>query len=120
MFGDAPWIHKESPQGNGEDVVHRVVRLGRPLLPSGEEGGDVALERTPGLQISTEFLERLHLNPLKGGPVARSRLEMDPATGGLGLQKLEMGFEDRGLWLIHIPSTGETEGSMGVELKLRW
>jgi len=118
--GEAALVHKDSPSWSGEEMVRQAIRLGRPLLPAAGEESVSEMDKSPALQISTEFLERLHLNPMKGGAVARSRLEMDPDTGGIGLRKLEMGFEGRGLWLIHTPSTDETEGSMGLELKLRW
>ena len=36
------------------------------------------------------------------------------------LHAVEVGFEEQKLWLIHTPATDETEGAMGVELKLRW
>lgn len=111
---------------SGTEILREAVKLSKPLqtvesdsLDSGEE---VSSDRTSSsVRISTDFLDRLHLNPLKNhGPVLRSKLEMDLESGGLGLQTVEMGFEDRKLWLIHTPSTDETEGTMGVELKLRW
>ncbi|MGD9873745.1 MAG: hypothetical protein AB7T27_05690 [Kiritimatiellia bacterium] len=108
-----------------EELLSQAARLSRPLQTVEEEtisagsdsSGDAHL---PSVRISTAFLDRLNLNPLKHGPVARSKLEMDLESGGIGLQAVEMGFDDRRLWLIHTPSTDETEGSMGVELKLRW
>lgn len=112
--------------GLTSEMMGKLVHMGLPVLVV-EESGSFARQPDDG-ETRTVTLNSDHLvaglrrikairdRPL---PSLRAELGLDEEEGTRDLKKVELGFPERGIWLLH-EADEEGRGMTGIQIKKSW
>jgi len=119
---------------NKSEVITRIARAGMPLVVVERDGEYSWREQSGGdgvrtVKIDTEqfavlrrFWQKGNDNGAKSaGPVLRTSLDWDTATGTYELSRIELGLFGKKVWLMHEQrESSEDSETIGIQLKREW